>query len=162
MPLEPVEVEGRIDIGKPAVKPRWGWILLNDDGVGVYVDVGRLRRGGRKEHINTLEWALISDISVKANEDRRNAFGGPARGLLTRPPHTVLVVEHVAGAIHVECHTRVNSLQAAIAQWRARLSPGPHGGPGGLTTRLRDLTELHSKGALTDDEFAAAKRKLLA
>jgi len=27
--------------------------------------------------------------------------------------------------------------------------------------RLRELTELHDRGALTDDEFAAAKRQLL-
>jgi hypothetical protein len=32
---------------------------------------------------------------------------------------------------------------------------------GGGVDRLRELTELHDKGALTDEEFTAAKRKLL-
>jgi hypothetical protein len=31
-----------------------------------------------------------------------------------------------------------------------------------LTARLQELADLHSSGALTDAEFAAAKRKLLA
>jgi hypothetical protein len=31
-----------------------------------------------------------------------------------------------------------------------------------LTSRLRELTDLHASGALTDDEFAAAKARLLA
>jgi uncharacterized membrane protein len=36
----------------------------------------------------------------------------------------------------------------------------PQADPGGVD-RLRELAEMHDKGALTDDEFAAAKRKLL-
>jgi hypothetical protein len=32
---------------------------------------------------------------------------------------------------------------------------------GGDVERLRELAEMHDRGALTDDEFAAAKRKLL-
>ena len=32
---------------------------------------------------------------------------------------------------------------------------------GGSVERLRELAELHSSGKLTDEEFAAAKRKLL-
>jgi hypothetical protein len=44
-------------------------------------------------------------------------------------------------------------------------SGGPWAGTPGATTegldRLRELTELHDKKALTDEEFTAAKRKLL-
>jgi hypothetical protein len=42
--------------------------------------------------------------------------------------------------------------------------PGSAGGPESsqLTARLQELADLHASGALTDAEFAAAKRKLLA
>ena len=40
-------------------------------------------------------------------------------------------------------------------------SHGPVAPPAGELDRLHDLTEMHTRGELTDDEFSAAKRKLL-
>ena len=34
-------------------------------------------------------------------------------------------------------------------------------GPGDVATRLAQIAQLHEQGALSDDEFAAAKRKVL-
>jgi hypothetical protein len=46
----------------------------------------------------------------------------------------------------------------------APAQPGSAGGSESsqLTARLQELTDLHATGALTDEEFAAAKAKLLA
>ena len=38
---------------------------------------------------------------------------------------------------------------------------GPVAPSGGEMDRLHDLTEMHTRGDLTDEEFSAAKRKLL-
>jgi uncharacterized membrane protein len=40
-------------------------------------------------------------------------------------------------------------------------SHGPVAPPAGELDRLHDLTEMHTQGELTDEEFSAAKRKLL-
>ena len=40
-------------------------------------------------------------------------------------------------------------------------SPVPPAGEAGDVERLRALSELHERGSLTDEEFAAAKKKLL-
>ena len=43
---------------------------------------------------------------------------------------------------------------------RPTLPPASHDGAAGLD-RLRELATMHERGQLTDEEFAAAKRKLL-
>lgn len=47
----------------------------------------------------------------------------------------------------------------------ATAAPGapsvPPARPADLTTQLRDLADLHASGALSDDEFSAAKSRLL-
>jgi hypothetical protein len=43
-------------------------------------------------------------------------------------------------------------------------TPGPEGRPAAapdLAERLKELADLHASGALTDEEFAAAKSKLI-
>ena len=44
---------------------------------------------------------------------------------------------------------------------RATVPPGTVPPSGGGIDRLRELSEMHDRGALTDEEFTAAKRKLL-
>lgn len=58
------------------------------------------------------------------------------------------------------------SQQAAAAQQAAYQQPVPSPAPaapadGGLTAQLQQLAALHSQGVLSDDEFAAAKTRLL-
>ena len=54
--------------------------------------------------------------------------------------------------------------QAAVQQAAAYAPPPPPaaGDPGSDTVaQLQQLTQLHDSGALTDEEFASAKQKLL-
>jgi uncharacterized membrane protein len=51
-------------------------------------------------------------------------------------------------------------LMALLGTGRSATTQAP--GPSGESSAgLRELVEMHDRGALTDDEFAAAKRKLL-
>jgi hypothetical protein len=54
-------------------------------------------------------------------------------------------------------------LQERFDATRRVSSPTPAGAwpAQDLTTRLKDLAQLHADGALSDDEFAASKAKLL-
>jgi hypothetical protein len=49
-------------------------------------------------------------------------------------------------------------LAALLSPDGGRRSPGPAAGD---VERLRELSDMHTAGKLTDDEFAAAKRKIL-
>jgi len=54
---------------------------------------------------------------------------------------------------------------AADAQQQQQMAPPPPPqvpAQSELTTKLNELAQLHSSGVLTDEEFAAAKAKLLA
>ncbi len=51
-----------------------------------------------------------------------------------------------------------------VAGRASKAPPEPAGTPvrsADLTSRLRELSDLHAAGSLTDEEFAAAKAKLL-
>lgn len=52
--------------------------------------------------------------------------------------------------------------QAQAAAAAAAPAPAPAAGGTDLTAELMKLADLHTKGLLSDDEFAAAKAKLLA
>jgi hypothetical protein len=56
------------------------------------------------------------------------------------------------------------AMQAQMAQAAPPPAPAPAPAPAGddLMTKLNQLTQLKQAGALTDEEFAAAKAKLLA
>jgi hypothetical protein len=56
------------------------------------------------------------------------------------------------------------AMQAQMAQAAPPPAPAPVAAPAGddLMTKLNQLTQLKQAGALTDEEFAAAKAKLLA
>ena len=60
-----------------------------------------------------------------------------------------------------ESQAQVADLQAQLAaQQAAPQAPAPAGGD--MTAKLTELASLHSSGVLSDEEFAAAKAKLLA
>ncbi len=52
-----------------------------------------------------------------------------------------------------------------LSEWAQGRRAAPAGGPAAqeldLTARLRDLADLHAKGELTDEEYAAAKQRVL-
>jgi hypothetical protein len=62
----------------------------------------------------------------------------------------------------------IESGRARVSDWwetRRAAAPQPSGPPasgGDLTSRLAGLSELHASGELTDDEYAAAKARILA
>ena len=57
---------------------------------------------------------------------------------------------------------RISSLEQQQARPRIRLRPRPRRRPGpSMTDQLQQLATLHQQGVLSDEEFAAAKAKLL-
>jgi hypothetical protein len=56
---------------------------------------------------------------------------------------------------------RAQEVSATAAQTPALASPGAPAPGAGIATQLRELTDLHSSGALTADQLEAAKAKLL-
>lgn len=60
----------------------------------------------------------------------------------------------VLGVVEVAANQPVSEFQPVVGGNAAK---GPT-----LAERLRELADLHKDGILSDDEFAAAKRKLLA
>lgn len=61
-----------------------------------------------------------------------------------------------------QSQAEVASLQAQLAEVQAQQAPAASGGGTDLTAELTKLGELKAAGVLSDDEFAAAKAKLLA
>ena len=60
-------------------------------------------------------------------------------------------------AAEVDAARKEGAAQAAAG---GAAAPAPSSG-GNVTAELQKLTDLHTSGALTDEEFAAAKKKLL-
>jgi hypothetical protein len=50
---------------------------------------------------------------------------------------------------------------AQQAQQQAAPAPAPSSSGGDLTAQLNNLNQMHASGALSDEEYAAAKKKLL-
>jgi hypothetical protein len=94
---------------------------------------------------------------------------------------TTAVVAGTAGAVHHRQQQRwanqqadaqqaqdVQEMQAQMAamqaqQAQAAMAPAPAAAPAGddMMAKLTQLSQLHSSGVLSDEEFAAAKAKLL-
>lgn len=51
--------------------------------------------------------------------------------------------------------------QAQMSAQAAAPAPAPAAGGGDINAQLQQLVSLHQSGVLTDEEFAAAKKKLL-
>ena len=80
---------------------------------------------------------------------------------LLRPRQTWMPIAYPRTRVEQDAH--YEQLQKAYGSTRRTAAPQP--APAlerDLVTDLRDLGALHQSGALTDDEFAAAKAKLLA
>jgi Short C-terminal domain len=60
----------------------------------------------------------------------------------------------------------VSDVRDQLGDWMQGRRAAPAAGPGStqldLTARLRELAELHATGELTDEEYAAAKQRVLA
>jgi len=60
----------------------------------------------------------------------------------------------------------LSDVRDQLGDWMQGRRTAPAAGPGSsqldLTARLRELAELHAKGELTDEEYAAAKQRVLA
>lgn len=69
-----------------------------------------------------------------------------------------------AAEMNAEQSAQIAELQAQQAAAAAAAAPAaaPAAGGADLTTQLTQLQQLRDSGALTDEEFAAAKAKLLA
>jgi len=70
------------------------------------------------------------------------------------------IEQQAANQAAYEAQSQVADLQAQLdARQPAPIESGPKED---MTTKLKELAELHGSGAINDDEFAAAKAKLLA
>ncbi|MEZ5171404.1 MAG: SHOCT domain-containing protein [Acidimicrobiia bacterium] len=56
---------------------------------------------------------------------------------------------------------REQAAEDQAAQQQAAAQPAPSSGGGDDVAKLQELATLHASGALTDEEFAAAKAKIL-
>lgn len=71
--------------------------------------------------------------------------------------------EQAAQQAAFESQAELADMQRQMAEMQAQQAPPPPaGGDTDLTSKLKELAELHSSGVLDDAEFAAAKAKLLA
>jgi hypothetical protein len=60
-----------------------------------------------------------------------------------------------------ESQAQLAEMQAMQSQQAAATAPAAPAGGGDITSKLKELGELKAAGVLTDEEFAAAKAKLL-
>jgi hypothetical protein len=90
---------------------------------------------------------------------------------------TTAVVAGTAGAVHHRQQQKYAQQDAAVqqqqdlayqqgmadaqAQQQQQDAPEPTGAGSDLTAQLQQLAQLHNAGVLSDEEFAAAKAKLL-
>jgi hypothetical protein len=88
-------------------------------------------------------------------------------GIMRRRARRRLVVAGAAGAVAYHEHKKATRAEEAYQdQQRATdYAPAPpeHAGPDAADLdQIEKLSDLHASGALTDEEFSAAKAKLLA
>ena len=103
---------------------------------------------------------------------RRRAVGRS----LVRTAATTAVIAGTAGAVrHRQNEKYANQAAAQQQQYDAAyqqgqmdaaqqpMQPAPQAAPAGedISTQLQQLAQMHNAGVLTDEEFAAAKAKLL-
>ncbi|HTY15661.1 MAG TPA: SHOCT domain-containing protein [Methanoregulaceae archaeon] len=61
----------------------------------------------------------------------------------------------------MQAQSQVNAIKQQGAQEAAQAMPQAAAPGGDINAQLQQLASLHQSGVLTDDEFAAAKKKLL-
>jgi hypothetical protein len=124
---------------------------------------------------------LLLNIQLEVNMMRRRAIGRP----IARAVVGTAVVAGTAGVVHHAQHKHWQKQEAqqqqaydqayqqgaADAQAQQQYAPPPQQyapppppapAQDDLTSKLQQLAQLHNSGVLTDEEFAAAKQKLLA
>jgi hypothetical protein len=155
-------------IGAPGVTPKtWAEITVDADGVRFH----KARKVGW-----SVDWPEVMSIEVAGSDDVQNTMAGNILafgvfGLLgpseKKRHFLVVATDGVVATFEVHGFTPFEA--------RARLRTNPHAAqrlkePGGNSAEvprsasvgdLERLVALHREGALTDDEFAAAKRQML-
>lgn len=113
--------------------------------------------------------ALVLLVSAPVNDFARLLFVAVILGLLAAGieilrTRTLREFPDTSGAVAL-AEARAKVIGWLDAQRLARTSAAPRSRElpeANLTSQLRDLAELHASGALTDEEFAAAKARVLA
>jgi hypothetical protein len=86
--------------------------------------------------------------------------GGMNRGRASRDQ--AAMDQQAANQAAYEAQAQLAEMQAQMAAQQApQAAPQAPAGASDMTTKLAELASLHQSGALTDEEFAAAKSKLL-
>jgi len=116
----------------------------------------------------------VSGLSIE--ERTLSTFGGLAGGVNSRQlnqkgveGNTLLRLEMLSGVTVMGQAGKCNELEDRLRSFRIReqfksdAPPQPASGPpGGLAEELSKLVALKDQGVLTDEEFAAAKARLIA
>ena len=87
------------------------------------------------------------------------AVAGGVRGAQNRKAQEAAEQQAAQQAV-TEQQQQLAQMQQQVDQMQAPAAPAPASSPD-LITELKKLADLHSAGVLTDDEFAAAKARLL-
>lgn len=111
------------------------------------------RRMGRPGLVGTM--ARTAVVAGTANA----VVGGMNRSRVSR--EQAAMDQQAANQAAYEAQAQLAEMQAQMAAQQAapQASPAPAGED--LTAKLSELASLHQSGVLTDEEFAAAKTKLL-
>lgn len=150
--------------GSPAVKPKTGgFVTVDDDGVRW------APKGARRAPIDA-SWPQVESIEIAGSDTVQDTRAGAilafgALGLLSGDKKQCYMVVALAdgttptfevhGMTPFEATTRLKDNAHASARLRRPSTPAAS------IDGLARLVELHDRGMLTDEEFAAAKRQML-
>lgn len=170
------EIEVRYRTKPSDITPRSGLLRLDDAGIAWW-------RGGKKQKMH-FPWATIRRLSfddpgrTKANAGAIAMFG--IAGMAGRKSFTFVVVGTDSGDVIFEADRPISTWKS-VAQEMIIDVPELEGklyvegervggesfatndtkSPDDLPTQIAKLKELHAAGVLSDEEFAAAKQRLL-
>lgn len=132
------------------------WLTIQRRG---FMSLTKGGRGDTRLNVGQISGVDMKQAGLTAGRFQILAAGAVQRGAGLRASRSdPLTIMFQRGATPAFTELR-DVLEAAIAD-RSRPSPGP--APAGVADQLAQLVQLHDTGALSDEEFAAAKARALA
>ena len=124
--------------------------------------------GKEPRFLTTAEAALL--VALPQSPERRRPDRFPDTARVARAAVGTAVVAGTAGAVHhyqdqkyaQQDYDQQQEMYDEQMEQQQQYAPPPPAPEEDMTAKLQELAQLHESGALTDEEFAAAKQKLLA
>jgi hypothetical protein len=115
------------------------------------------RRMGRPGLVGTMaRTAVIAGTATAVSGSVQQKQAGQAQAAAEQQAAQQAAFESQAQLAEMQAQ-----MQAMQSQQAAATAPAAPAGGGDITSKLKELGELKAAGVLTDEEFAAAKAKLL-